>query len=105
MIGLFTADQVRAAERAVLSGLPTGTLMLRAATGLATVCLGLLGRAHGVRVVLLVGVGDRGRPHLEVRGTVARRAAELGVTAWHVSLSHDGGIASAVVIAERSPVA
>ena len=49
-----------------------------------------------------VTVGDRGRPHLVVRGTVARRAAELGVTSWHVSLSHDGGIASAVVIAEGS---
>jgi holo-[acyl-carrier protein] synthase len=41
-----------------------------------------------------------GRPHLAVRGTVAARAAELGVTRWHVSLSHDGGIASATVIAE-----
>ncbi|WP_369139601.1 holo-ACP synthase [Modestobacter versicolor] len=47
-----------------------------------------------------VTVGERGRPHLQVRGTVAARAAELGVTSWHVSLSHDGGIASAVVIAE-----
>ena len=41
-----------------------------------------------------------GRPHLEVRGTVAARASALGVTHWHVSLSHDGGIASATVIAE-----
>jgi len=41
-----------------------------------------------------------GRPHLEVQGTVAARAAELGVKHWHVSLSHDGGIASATVIAE-----
>ena len=47
-----------------------------------------------------VTVGRHGRPHLEVRGTVAGRAAQLGVTAWHVSMSHDGGIASAVVIAE-----
>ena len=46
-------------------------------------------------------VTDRfGRPHLEVRDTVALRAAQLGVTRWHVSLSHDGGIASATVIAE-----
>jgi holo-[acyl-carrier protein] synthase len=44
---------------------------------------------------------DAGRPSLRVSGTVAARAAELGVTTWHVSLSHDGGIASAVVIAER----
>ncbi|MDT0274983.1 holo-ACP synthase [Blastococcus goldschmidtiae] len=47
-----------------------------------------------------VTVGDHGRPHLEVRGSVAGRAAQLGVTTWHVSLSHDGGIASAVVVAE-----
>ncbi|WP_055556144.1 holo-ACP synthase [Streptomyces sp. NBRC 110028] len=41
-----------------------------------------------------------GRPRLSVRGTVAARADELGVRAWHVSLSHDAGVASAVVIAE-----
>jgi holo-[acyl-carrier protein] synthase len=41
-----------------------------------------------------------GRPYLQVRGTVAAAAGRLGVTGWHVSLSHDGGIASAVVIAE-----
>jgi holo-[acyl-carrier protein] synthase len=41
-----------------------------------------------------------GRPHLSVSGTVAAAAAESGVTSWHVSLSHDAGIASAVVIAE-----
>jgi holo-[acyl-carrier protein] synthase len=41
-----------------------------------------------------------GRPHLEVRDTVAARAAQLGVTRWHVSLSHDGGMAAATVIAE-----
>jgi holo-[acyl-carrier protein] synthase len=47
-----------------------------------------------------VCVGDHGRPYLAARGTVAGRAAQLGVTSWHVSLSHDGGIASAVVVAE-----
>jgi holo-[acyl-carrier protein] synthase len=41
-----------------------------------------------------------GRPILVVRGTVAARADELGVKGWHLSLSHDAGIASAVVIAE-----
>jgi holo-[acyl-carrier protein] synthase len=43
---------------------------------------------------------DSGQPSLVVRGTVAARAAELGVKRWHVSLSHDAGVASAVVIAE-----
>ncbi len=45
-------------------------------------------------------VDDTGRPSLIVEGTVAAKAAELGIRSWHVSLSHDGGIASAVVIAE-----
>ncbi|MBA8954434.1 holo-ACP synthase [Actinomadura namibiensis] len=41
-----------------------------------------------------------GRPSLHVTGTVAEAAAARGVTSWHVSLSHDGGIATAIVIAE-----
>ena len=41
-----------------------------------------------------------GRPYLVVTGTVAERAAELGVLRWHLSLSHDAGIASAMVVAE-----
>ena len=44
--------------------------------------------------------GDDGRPHLEVRGTVEARAEALGITSLHLSLSHDAGIASAVVVAE-----
>ena len=47
-----------------------------------------------------VCVEDSGRPWLRVTGTVAARAAELGVRSWHVSLSHDAGVASAVVVAE-----
>lgn len=41
-----------------------------------------------------------GQPVVETRGTVAARAAELGVTRFHLSISHDAGIASAVVVAE-----
>ena len=44
--------------------------------------------------------GEDGRPHLQVSGTVESRAEALGVHAMHISLSHDAGIASAVVIAE-----
>ncbi|MFE5791765.1 holo-ACP synthase [Streptomyces sp. NPDC056503] len=47
-----------------------------------------------------VYVESTGRPRLRVSGTVAARAAELGVRHWHLSLSHDAGVASAVVIAE-----
>jgi holo-[acyl-carrier protein] synthase len=41
-----------------------------------------------------------GRPLLSLRGTVAAHAAELGAVHVHLSLSHDAGIASAVVILE-----
>ena len=44
---------------------------------------------------------DQGRPLLEVSGTVAAVAASLGVTSWHVSISHDAGICVAMVVAER----
>ncbi|MFE1171997.1 holo-ACP synthase [Streptomyces sp. NPDC058773] len=47
-----------------------------------------------------VFVEDSGQPRLRVRGTVEARAVELGVRSWHLSLSHDAGVASAVVIAE-----
>ncbi|MGG8409330.1 holo-ACP synthase [Streptomyces sp. 12297] len=47
-----------------------------------------------------VYVEDSGQPRLRVSGTVAARAAALGVRSWHISLSHDAGVASAVVIAE-----
>jgi holo-[acyl-carrier protein] synthase len=45
--------------------------------------------------------GTNGRPVLEVTGTVAAAAADLGVSAWHVSISHDGGFCVAMVVAER----
>lgn len=43
---------------------------------------------------------ESGRPVFTLRGTVLARAAELGVTSVHLSLSHDAGIASAVVVLE-----
>lgn len=47
-----------------------------------------------------VVVDPDGRPWLTVTGTVAAAAVAAGVTRWHLSLSHDGGIASAMVVAE-----
>ena len=44
--------------------------------------------------------GDDGRPHLRMSGTVAARAEHLGARRTHLSLSHDAGIASAVVVLE-----
>nr|WP_255498321.1 holo-ACP synthase [Nakamurella sp. PAMC28650] len=44
-----------------------------------------------------------GRPLLVPTGTVLAAAVELGVTAWRLSLSHDAGIAAAVVLALGRP--
>lgn len=41
-----------------------------------------------------------GRPFLRTGGTVAARMGALDVDSLHLSLTHDGGIASAVVVAE-----
>jgi len=57
------------------------------------------GRWHDVEVV----VGARGRPELRVTGAVAERARAAGVGRWLVSLTHDAGIATAVVLAESAP--
>lgn len=60
-----------------------------------------LGAPQGTRLSdCEVVSGPDGRPTLRVTGVLATVAAELGVTAWHVSLSHDADLASATVIAE-----
>jgi len=41
-----------------------------------------------------------GDPRFDIRGSVLARADELGVAHVHVSMSHDAGIASAVVVLE-----
>jgi holo-[acyl-carrier protein] synthase len=41
-----------------------------------------------------------GDPRFDIKGSVLARANDLGVESVHVSLSHDAGIASAVVVLE-----
>jgi len=94
MTGLFTAAQVRAAEQAAMSGLRPGVLMQRAATGLAVVCLGLLGRAHGVRVVLLVGSGDNGGDALHAGAVLAARGAQVTAVLLAPDRAHAEGLAA-----------
>ncbi|MDR1386045.1 MAG: holo-ACP synthase [Propionibacteriaceae bacterium] len=48
-------------------------------------------------------VADRGgRPQIEVRGAAAGRLVEAGVGRLHLSLSHDGDLAVAMVVAESA---
>lgn len=46
-------------------------------------------------------VSNGGAPTISIRGTVAEVAAKLAITNWHVSISHDGPVAIAYVIAEK----
>ncbi len=43
---------------------------------------------------------EAGRPFLRVRGTVAAAAARQGVGGWQLSITHDGGLCVAMVVAE-----
>ncbi|HIY23631.1 MAG TPA: holo-ACP synthase [Candidatus Brachybacterium merdigallinarum] len=42
------------------------------------------------------------RPHLRIRGATLRAAEAQDVAHLHLSLSHDGAIATAIVVAERA---
>jgi hydroxyethylthiazole kinase-like uncharacterized protein yjeF len=82
-------EKIRIAERALMATLPAGTLMQRAAAGLASVCAGLAGRMYGARVVVLAGSGDNGGDALYAAARLARRGAVvLAVAAG--SRVHDG---------------
>ena len=49
-----------------------------------------------------VAFAPSGRPELILRGVAARAAGERGVARLHLSLTHDGGQAAAVVVAESA---
>ncbi len=44
--------------------------------------------------------GPAGRPQMTLHGKARTLASEAGAIRWHVSITHDGGIAAAVVILE-----
>lgn len=93
---LFTA-----AERTTASGAPRSAESLAARFAAKEALAKSLGAGGGMAWTdAEVQVDEVGRPSLIVGGTVRARAESLGVTRFHVSLSHDGGIAAATVIAE-----
>ena len=92
----YQVAAVRAAERALMDLLPEGTLMRRAAGGLASVCGSLLARhpahVYGARVAVLAGGGDNGGDALYAGALLARRgAAVTAITAG--PKAHAGGTA------------
>ena len=92
---LFSADEMITA-----TGHPRGPASLAARFAVKEA----VGKALGVPAGLdwhdcRVISESSGQPVLQVVDTVAAAAAVAGVTGWRLSVSHDAGIAAAVVIA------
>jgi hydroxyethylthiazole kinase-like uncharacterized protein yjeF len=94
VIGLHTAAEVRSAEAPLLAAGPPGALMERAATGLASVCVRLLGQVYGRRVALLVGTGNNGGDALFAGAFLAGRGARVTAVLLDPERAHPAGLAA-----------
>ena len=87
---LFTADEAQ---------LPINSLAARfAAKEALAKALGAPAGLHWTDVTVVRT--EAGQPFITTQGTVRSRVDAMGVSTLHLSISHDAGIASAVVIAE-----
>jgi len=82
--------------------LPTHSLAARFAAKEALIKA--LGRSDGIRWVDVEVVSDEhGNPGFALHGDIGQVAAERGVAAWHLTMTHDAGVACAFVVAEGGP--
>ena len=96
--GAWRVKDVRAAEDALMANLPDGTLMQRAAAGLARRCAELLadrfGRVYSRRVLLLVGGGNNGGDALFAGALLAGRGVAVRALLLEPDRAHPGGLAA-----------
>ena len=92
MRGAWRVEAVREAETALMAKLPPGTLMQRAAAGLARRCALLLPRVYGSGVLLLVGSGDNGGDALYAGARLAQRGAAVTALLLSPAKAHQGGL-------------
>jgi hydroxyethylthiazole kinase-like uncharacterized protein yjeF len=88
-----SVEQVRAAEAALMATLPPGTLMQRAAAGLAVACADYLGDVYGARVLIVAGSGDNGGDALWAGARLAGRGVQVHAVAVAASLHEQGAAA------------
>jgi ADP-dependent NAD(P)H-hydrate dehydratase / NAD(P)H-hydrate epimerase len=94
---VWRVADVRAAERELMAQLPEGTLMRRAAAGLARRCTLLLqesGGVYGARVLLLAGSGDNGGDTLYAGAALAARGAGVRALLLRPDRVHLAGLAA-----------
>jgi holo-[acyl-carrier protein] synthase len=100
----FEGRVYTAAERAACNPRGDRVLALAARFAAKEACLKALGTGWaeglGFRDVEVVRDGNE-PPRLILHGAAARRADALGVVRSHVSLTHQPGLAAAVVVLER----
>lgn len=96
---------IRAAEQALMATLAPGTLMARAAAGLARRCVELIsgrfGAVYGRSVLLLVGAGDNGGDALYAGAMLARRGCTVRAMLFDPDRAHGGGLAALRVAGGR----
>ena len=94
---VWRVSDVRAAEAGLMATVAPGTLMQRAAAGLARRCALLLadrGGVYGARVLVLVGTGDNGGDALYAGERLARRGAQVAVLPTSPGRAHAEGLAA-----------
>ncbi|NIJ14166.1 hydroxyethylthiazole kinase-like uncharacterized protein yjeF [Saccharomonospora amisosensis] len=98
MQGIWTTEQVRAAETRLLARVPEGALMRRAAYGVAVYAAELLakhtGGVQGRRVVLLVGAGNNGGDALWAGAFLRRRGVGVAAVLLNPHKAHPAGLAA-----------
>ncbi|GII24215.1 NAD(P)H-hydrate dehydratase [Planosporangium mesophilum] len=98
MRAAWRVASVRAAEEALMATLPPGTLMRRAATGVARRCGELLadryGSGYGHSVLLLVGPGNNGGDALFAGAALARRGVTVTAALLNPARTHAEGLAA-----------
>ncbi|RZT81076.1 hydroxyethylthiazole kinase-like uncharacterized protein yjeF/hydroxyethylthiazole kinase-like uncharacterized protein yjeF [Micromonospora violae] len=97
MRAVWRVADVRAAEAGLMATLPEGTLMQRAAAGLARRAALLLaerGGVYGARVLLLVGSGDNGGDALYAGERLARRGVHVSALLLTPGRAHAAGLAA-----------
>ncbi|MEE2062104.1 NAD(P)H-hydrate epimerase, partial [Rhodococcus artemisiae] len=98
MRSYYPCEQIRAAEEPLLASLPEGTLMRRAAYGLARVVATELhtrtGAVAGRTVTLLVGSGDNGGDALWAGVFLRRRGVAVTALLLAPDRTHPGGVAA-----------
>jgi hydroxyethylthiazole kinase-like uncharacterized protein yjeF len=98
VLGVWTTEQIKAAEERLLARTPDGALMRIAAFGLATHALDMLrehtGGVAGRRVTLLVGAGNNGGDALWAGAFLRRRSVAVTAVLLAPDRAHAQGLAA-----------